>query len=92
MRKFLNSAQDRSATQAFDCRSWDDLEKEAATAYSKLDEHEKRGRNWRNPFEVADRFGGAVARRFEFMIELLPDGDYSGLLAGGLRLLCKVSL
>ncbi|KAH6616043.1 hypothetical protein B0J18DRAFT_294819 [Chaetomium sp. MPI-SDFR-AT-0129] len=91
MHKFLNSVQDKSATQAFNWRSWDDLEKEAATAYSKLDEHEQRRRDWRNPFEAADKLGGVVARRIEFLVELLPDGDYSGLLAGGLRLLCRTA-
>ncbi|KAK4141956.1 uncharacterized protein C8A04DRAFT_38728 [Dichotomopilus funicola] len=91
MREFLNSAQDKGATQAFDSRSWDNLKNEATEAYNKLDEHEKRRKNWRNPFEAADKLGGAVARRIEFLIELLPDGDYSGLLAGGLRLLCKTA-
>jgi hypothetical protein len=91
MRKFLGSAQDESATQAFNSKSWDGLEKEAAAALGALEEHEQRRRNWRNPFEAADKVGGAVARRIEFLVELVPDGDYTGLLAGGLRLLCNVS-
>ncbi|KAH7303417.1 hypothetical protein B0I35DRAFT_415195 [Stachybotrys elegans] len=36
------------------------------------------------------RAGGAVARRIEFLVELVPNGEYSFALAGGLKLLCTI--
>ncbi|TGJ79256.1 hypothetical protein E0Z10_g9505 [Xylaria hypoxylon] len=82
---------DKEAKRVFECDSWDELRVEAAEAFEALDKHNKRRKNWRNPFEAADRIGGAVARRIEFLIELIPDGDYTRILTGTLRLLCNTA-
>ncbi|KAK3390068.1 hypothetical protein B0H63DRAFT_519302 [Podospora didyma] len=45
-------------------------------------------RNWRRPFEVPDHAAGKTMRNccIEFLLELMPDGEYSSLLSGGLTL------
>ncbi|KAL8904078.1 MAG: hypothetical protein Q9207_003505 [Kuettlingeria erythrocarpa] len=70
MQDFLAVVGDKTATEAFSCRSWDGLEGEVATAMETLEGHEKKGGSWRNPFEAADKLGGVAARRIEFLIEL----------------------
>ena len=56
-----------------------------------FEERKERRRNWRrNPVEAAGRVGGIAVRRIEFLVELIPEGEYTGVLAGGLRLLCNV--
>src|SRR5690348_9077274 len=92
MRAFLNKSHDAEAADAFDSASWDDLHTEAAKAMLAAASHQLRRRTWHNPFEAADRVGGAVARRIEFLVELFPDGEYSHILAGGLRLLYNVRM
>ncbi|KAK3953874.1 hypothetical protein QBC32DRAFT_386268 [Pseudoneurospora amorphoporcata] len=91
MQRFLADADDESATKAFHNRSWDGVEGEVAKAMEAFEAHKERRRSWRNPFETADRLGGIAARRIEFLIELIPDSEYTGLLAGGLRLLCNAA-
>lgn len=91
MNSFLSKAHDQDAVEAFSCKSWDELRPEAERALEAFESHERRRRSWRNPFEAADRAGGAVARRIEFLVELVPNGEYSFALAGGLKLLCSAS-
>ncbi|EGO60161.1 hypothetical protein NEUTE1DRAFT_97352 [Neurospora tetrasperma FGSC 2508] len=92
MHHFLEVTGDKSATEAFSCKFWDGVEDEVAKAMEAFEGHDKRRRSWRKPFEAADRLGGIAARRIEFLVQLIPDGEYTGLLAGGLRLLCNVVL
>ncbi|KAI0490448.1 hypothetical protein F4859DRAFT_8203 [Xylaria cf. heliscus] len=91
MDTFLEQSGDKEAKRVFECDSWDDLRVEAAKAFEALDQHNRRRKNWRNPFESADRIAGTVARRIEFLIELVPDGDYTRILTGTLRLLCNTA-
>ncbi|KAK3493695.1 hypothetical protein B0T13DRAFT_531011 [Neurospora crassa] len=91
MHHFLEVTGDESATEAFSCKSWDGVEDEVAKAMEAVEGHDKRRRSWRKPFEAADRLGGIAARRIEFLVQLIPDGEYTGLLAGGLRLLCNTA-
>ncbi|EAA29145.2 hypothetical protein GE21DRAFT_8411 [Neurospora crassa] len=91
MHHFLEVSGDKSATEAFSCKSWDGVEDEVAKAMEAVEGHDKRRRSWRKPFEAADRLGGITARRIEFLVQLIPDGEYTGLLAGGLRLLCNTA-
>ncbi|KAI0418226.1 hypothetical protein F5X98DRAFT_386444 [Xylaria grammica] len=91
MDSFFKQCGDKEAKRVFECDSWDELRDEAAKAFEALDKHNKKRMNWRNPFEAADRVGGAVARRIEFLIELVPDGQYTRILTGTLRLLCNTA-
>lgn len=90
MDSFLAKANDKEATKAFNSTSWDSLQHEADQAMRALDAHSSRRRNWRNPFEAADNFGGYVARRMEFLVALMPQGDYTSILAGALGLAYNV--
>ncbi|KAJ2987465.1 hypothetical protein NUW58_g4490 [Xylaria curta] len=91
IRNFLQKSRDKDAEEAFNCQSWEELELEAAKALEAVDTHDQRRRNWRNPFEFADKVGGVVARRIEFLVELVPEGEYTGILTGALRLLCNTA-
>ncbi|KAL2137779.1 hypothetical protein VTI28DRAFT_8267 [Corynascus sepedonium] len=91
MQGFLQKADDIEATEAFNSASWDELQDDVTQALKAHDAHERRRRDWRNPLEVADKVGGVVARRIEFLLELIPDGQYSRILIGGLRLLCNTA-
>lgn len=91
MQSFLQRTDDKEAAEAFGSPSWEQLQDDITSALKAQDNHEKRRRNWRdNPLEAADKVGGVVARRIEFLLELVPDGDYTSVLVGGLRLLCNV--
>jgi hypothetical protein len=91
MNAFLEKANDKEATNAFNSTSWESLQHEADQAMRALDAHSSRRRNWRNPFEAADNFGGYVARRMEFLLALMPSGEYTSILTGALRLAYNVS-
>lgn len=45
-----------------------------------------------NPFRKGLRLVGDFASRLEFLTELLPKGDYGGVVYGGLKLIYRVSL
>ena len=92
MRMFLEKTHDDEAREAFDCKSWDDVQSEAAKAVQAFDAHNKRRRNWRHPFEVVHRVGGICIRRIGPFIELVPDGDYTHILVGALKLLYNVRM
>ncbi|KAK3320262.1 hypothetical protein B0T19DRAFT_468501 [Cercophora scortea] len=72
MHVFLERTKDDEATRAFSQSTWKDLQDEAAQA--------------RQALEAIDRAGGSVARRLQFLLELIPDGEYTSVLSGGLRL------
>lgn len=63
---------------------------EADEAMKALETHKKRRRDWRHPFEALDNAGGYIARRVEFLFQLVPEGEYTSILKGGLRLIYNV--
>lgn len=88
MTEFLSRSGDKEAKSAFEDRStWVDIQKEAAEAVEK---YNSEGSSRRKPFEKVTMAFNNVACRLEFLIELLPDGDYTGILCGGLRLVFNV--
>jgi hypothetical protein len=91
MNAFLENANDQVATNVFNSASWDTLRQEANQAIESYNAHTSRRRNWRKPVEAADNLGGFVARRMEFLLALMPCGDYTSLLTGALGLAYNVS-
>jgi hypothetical protein len=63
MCNFLEKAHDEEAKDALNCKSWEELSSEATKTMQALDAHNIRRRNWRNPFEAADKMGWIVTRR-----------------------------
>ena len=90
MKDFLTKYNDGGMGQViFDEKAtWPQVLEEATQAF---DDYTKRGRSWRHPFRSTQRLFGSVACRIEFLIVLLPDGDFTGALCGGLTLIYKVS-
>ncbi|KAH6854717.1 hypothetical protein B0I37DRAFT_38274 [Chaetomium sp. MPI-CAGE-AT-0009] len=91
---FLERSRDREASAAFTASSWDGLQREAAKAWAAYNSHQKRRRNWRRPFEVIDHAAEKVMTSccIEFLLELVPHGEYSSLLTGGLTLAYHAAL
>ncbi|RYP42018.1 hypothetical protein DL768_010406 [Monosporascus sp. mg162] len=91
---FLLRSQDGEAAQAFAGSSWDKLQTEANKAWAAYNNHQKRKRNWRRPFEVLDHAAEKVMTSccIEFLLELVPNGEYSSLLSGGLTLAYNTAL
>ncbi|RYP76892.1 hypothetical protein DL771_001445 [Monosporascus sp. 5C6A] len=85
MDSFLAGYKDKGPKKvSFDgTTTWPEVLDEATQAF---DDYTKRGRSWRHPFRSTQRLFGTVACRIEFLIELLPDGDYTGIICGGLTL------
>ncbi|KAK4216477.1 hypothetical protein QBC37DRAFT_471368 [Rhypophila decipiens] len=86
---FLQRSQDQDASLAFRTgTSWDKLQGEAIKAWAAYSNHKSRKRNWRRPFEVLDNAAEKVMTScaIEFLLELVPKGEYSSLLSGGLTL------
>jgi hypothetical protein len=91
MRKFLSESGDNETRNAFQARStWDDIVSEAAEAVESFN-REGQGHMWKRPFEKATLNFANVASRLEFLLELLPNGEYTSILCGGLRLVFNVS-
>ncbi|KAH6641219.1 hypothetical protein F5144DRAFT_125584 [Chaetomium tenue] len=86
MKRFLSKYNDAGAGKVtFDENTtWPQVLEEATQAF---DDYTKRGRSWRHPFRSTQRLFGSVACRIEFLIVLLPDGDFTGALCGGLCLI-----
>ncbi|QYT04744.1 hypothetical protein H0G86_011647 [Trichoderma simmonsii] len=85
MNKFLQVYQDKNAKVVrFDgSTTWEEVQEEATAAF---DEYAHQGRSWRHPFRSSGRLFGVVACRIEFLIQLIPRGDYLGILCAGLTL------
>jgi len=89
MNDFLLRCPDPEAKAAFYGKTtWEDVQAEATAAF---DKYTQDGHSWRHPFRSAGRAFGSVACRAEFLVELIPDGDYTGLLCGALKLVFNVS-
>ncbi|EAQ86293.1 hypothetical protein CHGG_07546 [Chaetomium globosum CBS 148.51] len=86
MKRFLAKYNDRGAWKVtFDeSTTWPQVLEEATQAF---DDYTKRGRSWRHPFRSTQRLFGSVACRIKFLVVLLPDGDFTGALCGGLCLI-----
>jgi hypothetical protein len=50
------------------------------------------GRASTNPFRKTMQAVGNLASRLEFLTVLIPNGDYMGVLCGGLKLVYNVGL
>jgi hypothetical protein len=86
MKTFLAESGDTETQLAFHSPStWDDIANEAGEAVE-IFNREGQGHMWKRPFEKATYNFTNVACRLEFLIELLPDGEYTSILSGGLRL------
>ncbi|KAI0538397.1 hypothetical protein GGR58DRAFT_468238 [Xylaria digitata] len=88
MNNFLSLSKDTDAAKAFASNSWDELQVEANKAWEAYNQHQKRKRSWKRPFEALDHVAETVLTSccIEFLLELVPDGEYSSLLSGGLTL------
>ena len=90
MNGFLQSHRDKEmkAVRFDGSATWADVQEEATAAF---DEYTRQGRSWRHPFRSSGRLFGTVACRIEFLVQLIPNGDYLGILCGGLTLVYNVS-
>ncbi|KXH49253.1 hypothetical protein CSIM01_13121 [Colletotrichum simmondsii] len=64
--------------------SWEDVLAEAQAVCDKY-------RKQRNIFGYKNRLFTTSTRRIEFLIELVPSGDYAGTICGGLKLICSAA-
>lgn len=88
MHNFLSQSTDKNTKQAFNTLStWKDVQDEAAEAYKK---YQSDGKSWRHPFQTTGRAFSNVASRMEFLLQLLPNGDYTSILCGALKLVFNV--
>ncbi|KAK5991555.1 hypothetical protein PT974_09839 [Cladobotryum mycophilum] len=87
--RFMNSfllgykEKDVKAVRFDGSMTWADVQKEATAAF---DEYTRQGKSWRHPFRSTGRAFGSVACRIEFLFQLIPSGDYFGVLCAGLTL------
>ena len=88
LKNFLSQSDDNEAKNVFSKRLiWRDVKEEAEQA---LQQYQKEGKSWRHPFQTSGRAFGDVTSRLEFLLELLPRGEYTSLLFGGLALAFNV--
>ncbi|KAK4216777.1 adenosine trna methylthiotransferase [Rhypophila decipiens] len=84
IQNLLSSQGDPQAYNAFrSATSWEDVRQEAEQA---VDQYVNQGKTWNNPFRRTKRLVGSTATRLEFLTQLIPNGDYLGVLCGGLKL------
>jgi len=88
MRSFAAKFKDSREAQHIleNTSSWDDVRKEARAAVDAWN-----GSRSANVFRKGIRVVGDHASRLEFLTVLIPSGDYTGILCGGLKLLYHVS-
>ncbi|KAH8435030.1 uncharacterized protein LDX57_012659 [Aspergillus melleus] len=80
MNKTLKESNDKTSQEAFYGKhSWTDVQKEASEA---LALYKEKGRSWRHPFRSAGRVFSDSAYRMDFLLQLLPNGEYTSLLTG----------
>ncbi|PWY90988.1 hypothetical protein BO70DRAFT_410608 [Aspergillus heteromorphus CBS 117.55] len=83
MREILGKSQSPEYQRIFErATTWDQVRAEAQKAIN----YRYHGRDTKNPFCKTLRAAGTAASRLEFLTILLPNGDYLGLLCGGLTL------
>ncbi|KAJ5286704.1 hypothetical protein N7478_002390 [Penicillium angulare] len=90
MQTFLARTTDVDTREVLSGRlTWDNIQREATEALVK---YQNDGKTWRHPFQTAGRAFSSVWSRLEFLLELLPNGDYGSLLCGGLRLVFNLRM
>ncbi|RAH44633.1 uncharacterized protein BO95DRAFT_515435 [Aspergillus brunneoviolaceus CBS 621.78] len=84
MRAYFKTTGDNQAQYIFEhTHTWEEVRSEAQKA---LDlRYRQNGK--RNFFRKSIRLVGDVASRLEFLTQLIPSGDYMGVLCGGLKLI-----
>ena len=88
IQNFLLQSTDKEATSILrSSYTWRDIQDEATEA---LENYKKDGKSWRHPFQTTGRVFSDVASRLEFLLELLPHGEYTSILCGGLKLVFNV--
>lgn len=88
MQIFLSQSADNEAKKVSSKKStWKDVQEEADQA---LKLYQKEGKSWRHPFQTTGRAFSNVASRLDFLLELLPRGEYTSILFGGLTLVFNV--
>ena len=87
MRAYFKTTGDNQAQYIFEhTHTWEEVRSEAQKA---LDlRYRQNGK--RNFFRKSIRLVGDVASRLEFLTQLIPSGDYMGVLCGGLKLIYNV--
>ena len=55
-----------------------------------IKEYEKKGKSWRHPFRTAGRALGGSTNSMQTWLEMLPNGEYSSLVCGALKLVFGV--
>jgi hypothetical protein len=90
MQNYVYHPRDSAITISFDPNcTWEAVKLEAAKV---IDEYNGKGNSWKNPFRSAGRISGNAISALEFLIVLLPQGEYSSILCGALKLVYSVSL
>lgn len=90
LQNFLSQSDDNEAKNVFSKRlMWRDVKEEADQA---LQQYQKEGKSWRHPLQTSGRAFSNVTSRLEFLLELLPRGEYTSLLFGGLALVFNVCI
>lgn len=88
METFLSQSTDNEAKKVYSKRSTlEDVLEEADQA---LKQYQKEGKSWRHTFQTTARNFSNVASRLDFLLELLPRGEYTSILFGGLTLAFNV--
>lgn len=91
---YLERSDDKEAADAFADSSWENVQSEADRAWAAYDGHLKRRTTIaRRGTEALDHQVGTfmTSPYFEFLMELIPSGNYTSVLLGGLTLAYNVS-
>jgi hypothetical protein len=88
MQNFFSKSTDKEAKRAYsESATLKDAQEEATEALKK---YKSDGKSWRHPLQSTGRAFSDVASRFEFLVELLPNGEYTSIACGGLKLAFNV--
>jgi hypothetical protein len=88
MQNFFSKSTDKEAKEAYsENATLKDVQEEAIEALKK---YKSDGKSWRHPLQSTGRAFSDVASRFEFLVELLPYGEYTSIACGGLKLAFNV--
>ncbi|KAE9365710.1 hypothetical protein N431DRAFT_472312 [Stipitochalara longipes BDJ] len=74
---------DSASIIRFEPCTWEEVKLEAGKVIA---EYNGKGNSWKNPFRSAGRISGNAISTLEFLFELLPQGEYSSILCGALKL------
>jgi hypothetical protein len=89
MQNYVSRTRDPGSIISFEPNStWEEVKLEAEKVIA---EYNGKGNSWRTPFRSAGRISGNAVSALEFLIVLLPQGEYSSILCGALKLVYSVS-